>query len=912
MAIHPRIYIGLGSTGAKIVSKLKQELESRADKETLEWTYFLAITSERDREKGVGSDLDFLSMSLAGSSKTTDVVDTMVLSQRQDPRILDETSKWWYWEGKAANRPWYPPVDNFTTGCGGIRACGRLLFHRSDAVRHKLTGIRDYFSQKYAELSARDEEQAAEIGMNEMVCRVFGLLAGGTCSGLFLDIPFLIKDVFGANTTIAGTYILGDVCQTGNMEASRNQIREDTQNHNTAFALSELSLLQGSNGRRTVLKDGRWPRTLGLNGSLPNGLFDTMAPPYYRVTLVGARSQNDLALNDFNSYIDFVGNYYTRLLLAHADIGQERGDAVDVQAGNAMQADAQFGNRPNTIELIGMLNIKMPKAKLRAIAAEKVITRLSSDDFYNNEPDRYQSCLNHFENQIRWAEFYKQFAVESDDSIKDDSRYSLPDKAAEFNRDWQDMAASLEDYYGRCLRLEHPEVKAKMEDLRHRLAVALDEILKDLLGELPDKRLEMGTLKYLINSLLGTDDGPGIITKALDDCRASIATTRDHIYGPGGTKQVFETTLEQSEKAFPSKMNLLRSRWAGPRLVRNSLTRYRDSIRDLAMLTAGESALIDIIERLRRISVARKLVAKHAGYSVFDNYRMRVDKLLADQQTHDFTNRDVVSEKAELQRLTDSVLTMPIAGRDGSETLLIKASTAIADGWRHGSNGSVSVCGCFKAIMGELDTNPAYASNHRQAWTHTKIQQLVTGLQRSMEASIEMALDQHVIPQIESLSVWDMLKRALNNGSDGVDLETRLRKRFEIFGKSCSLFTKLNGLQDGDSALRKVLNRSFKFFYCRERAINDCIRPLGLDDGTLDRIVRGPEGIAPKLEDTPGSSDLVILYSEVGHDPLYFKGFDTLVEGLLNNPPVIEHGDEKRWSDARFPEWIEEWAQMPR
>lgn len=909
MAIHPRIYIGLGSTGAKIVSRLKKELEARADKRTMDWTYFLAITSEKDREEGVSNDLDFLSLSLGGVGKTADVVNNLVLNERQDPSIIKDTSSWWYWEDLENKKPWYPPLDSFTTGCGGIRSCGRMLFHATSQVKSKLNGIHDYFQDKYTDLLANNEEAAADISVDEKICRVFGLLAGGTCSGLFLDIPLLIKEILGDSTTIAGTYLLGDVCHPEKSDANRNRVRQHTQDYNTAFALAELSILQGKNGRSLLFGDDCWPRTLGLNGPLRSERFDTMAPPYYRVTLVGAQSQLGLALDGFESYVDFLGNYYTRLLLADADIGQTRGDVVDDQANNAQQADDQYRDRPNTIELIGMLNIKMPTLKLRAIAADSVITHLSTEDFYNNEPARYQSCRNLFENRLGWTGFYEQFAAPEDDCIKAEDRYALPDSADAFAKEWMDSADALDDYYGRCTRLEQKEVAASVSGLRDRADAVLTEILQDLLGGVADKSLEMGTLKYLLNDLLGSEDTKGSITEKLDDCQKRIAQTREELFGAGGAKQVFEESLARQKDDFPSRFSPFRSRWSGPRSVRMSLTRYREGLRGLATLSAAETALRDLIERIRRVSVVRKLLAKHAAYSVFDGYRKDAEALSDDTRVHDFTNRDVISNKAELVRLSDSILQAVPVGKGGTESVLKRASSTIGDHWRSGKGEGDGVFECFVNIIDDLGKNPSHSATHNQAWEVDSIRDRVVELQRSMKNAVDAALDQHVVPEIEAISVWNVLKRLTE---DGGDVETRIGKRFEAFGRSCALFTKLNGSANGDAATANVLGRSLKLFYSQEMAQNDCMRPLGLDDDLLGRIIKGPDGIKPSLEDTPNFSDIVILYSEVGHDPRYFEGFDTIIEDLLQETPKVDRGDEKRWSDRRFPEWIAEWAKMPR
>ena len=64
MAFRPVLLLGLGSTGAKIVSALKKHIDAEGDFYAKHFIRYLRITSEVNPEKGVDSSIPGLSLAV--------------------------------------------------------------------------------------------------------------------------------------------------------------------------------------------------------------------------------------------------------------------------------------------------------------------------------------------------------------------------------------------------------------------------------------------------------------------------------------------------------------------------------------------------------------------------------------------------------------------------------------------------------------------------------------------------------------------------------------------------------------------------------------------------------------------------------------------------------------------------------
>ncbi len=216
----PTLFVGLGGTGSQAVSKVKK----------LFLTY---VTPQlRARQRADVPDIDKLYSFLA--------FDTNKGERPQDPP-LDENREWFHLGVKDLKRfyagigqtaffqswvvPNYP-ANNIMAGASGFRNLGRLAFISNAHVVAQALG------------QARQQIGAAAAGVRTVnatpIVYVFSSVAGGTGSGTFLDLAFLLREIFG------GCPITGLLGVLGGLPSMPAVKRRETQ-VNAAAALKELN-----------------------------------------------------------------------------------------------------------------------------------------------------------------------------------------------------------------------------------------------------------------------------------------------------------------------------------------------------------------------------------------------------------------------------------------------------------------------------------------------------------------------------------------------------------------------------------------------------------------------------------------------------------------------------------------------
>lgn len=192
------IAIGLGGTGVECLRMLKREVYSRVRPDDLKAEVpsyrnirFLAIDSDRSSmgKEGEPDALDW----------NTEVLDIGV----PDPHAL--------WAGlpmirRQPNMQWLSPElkPKGSAGVGGVRQVGRLLlFQRCSQFIQKLTGL--------ITSARQDLPKDAELCIH-----IFTGMGGGTGSGIFLDVCYLVQYVLGtmglqSMARVCGYFFLPDV-----------------------------------------------------------------------------------------------------------------------------------------------------------------------------------------------------------------------------------------------------------------------------------------------------------------------------------------------------------------------------------------------------------------------------------------------------------------------------------------------------------------------------------------------------------------------------------------------------------------------------------------------------------------------------------------------------------------------------
>lgn len=206
-------------------------------------------------------------------------------------------------------REWFPPKAelkaNILSGAGQIRALGRLaLFANArivyDSLRALLSDARNY----QAERPSSGQNYVYESYTPHLTVCVVGSLAGGTGSGIFLDIALILRDLLKDEDQLFGYLLLPDIYTN----------RPGTQNveANAYGALKELDDFMSLKETRRYPFGGR--------------TVEVRKKPFDMVFLVNRQNRGGKTFNSVEDLAELLG---MGIFLVSGPLGKEQADVFD-------------------------------------------------------------------------------------------------------------------------------------------------------------------------------------------------------------------------------------------------------------------------------------------------------------------------------------------------------------------------------------------------------------------------------------------------------------------------------------------------------------------------------------------------------------------------------------------------------
>jgi hypothetical protein len=227
MKIAPHLFVGLGGCGSKIVNEIARKFKGRSGEERYRnLVHFFAFDTDVGELKQCDAVDYFVPI---GNFDKREFVEH-AFGQRGAPEDSLFTS-WW--------PEYYQPRATSGSGAGQIRIESRLSVYRTlKAVPQHLTTIRNAIRSAYD-----TGERFRDVDKQPMV-HIYASLAGGTGSGSFLALAYLMRDMVSPhqNPIVVGTFVMPGVF-TG-MGLPTQQL--DKIMANGYAALMELEYLQGA------------------------------------------------------------------------------------------------------------------------------------------------------------------------------------------------------------------------------------------------------------------------------------------------------------------------------------------------------------------------------------------------------------------------------------------------------------------------------------------------------------------------------------------------------------------------------------------------------------------------------------------------------------------------------------------
>ena len=355
------ICIGLGGTGSDAIKKLKREIYKRLkpdDENSPVPTYknikYLLIDSD-DSKLGAQSDIgeiqkqteyfDISNGDIVGAFAATDLLHRRAEMRWLNPNII---------------------IKDAGNGAGGIRQVGRfLLIDKAPALRSKLTALIN---------------EAISGVTGELNIHIFSGLSGGTGSGTFIDVCYIVQNVLESlgrtgNSRICGYFFLPDV-NLSIPAVAGDPLISNYVKVNGYTALKELNYLMS-------LEEGKGR----FRQNYSTFSVDTVKPPVDLCYLISTTTSGGVAVENGYDYglsvaVDYVISFLSKVTLPSgvaagaADGGQTlQGHISNLEM--AKNSIKKMHGASIDYNIIGAANAEMPLSEISTYLGAKLFERFA-------------------------------------------------------------------------------------------------------------------------------------------------------------------------------------------------------------------------------------------------------------------------------------------------------------------------------------------------------------------------------------------------------------------------------------------------------------------------------------------------------------------------------------------------------
>lgn len=364
--------IGLGGTGSDAIKKLKREIYKRLkpdDEKSPVPAYknikYLLIDSD-DSKLGAQSDMGEIQkqteyFDISNGDIKAAFAATDILKRREEMRWLNPNIV----------------IKDAGNGAGGIRQVGRyLLIDKAPALRAKLTSLIN---------------EAVSGVTGELNIHIFSGLSGGTGSGTFIDVCYIVQNVLESlgrtgNSRVLGYFFLPDVNLSIPAVAGDPLISSYVK-VNGYTALKELNYLMS-------LEEGKGR----FRQNYSTFSVDTVKPPVDLCYLISSTTSGGVAVDDGYNYglsvaVDYVISFLSKVTLPAgvAAGAADGGQTLQGHIANLEMAKNQIKKIHGAsidYNVIGAANAEMPLSEIATYLGAKLFERF--DFMYDQIPSENQ------------------------------------------------------------------------------------------------------------------------------------------------------------------------------------------------------------------------------------------------------------------------------------------------------------------------------------------------------------------------------------------------------------------------------------------------------------------------------------------------------------------------------------------
>ncbi len=201
----PTILIGLGGTGKEVLLRIRRQfVEKYGSLDDFPITSYLYIDTDNApaEESGIARERDYLINDI--DFKPSEKVFNPVNPSDYIHRINDvpHIKEWLNTTGEIGK------LGTMNTGAGQIRPAARLaLFHNYDEIVYKLSSAKSTITDSRSINTVKEKHNIKSVNTEKINVYVITSVSGGTGSGMFIDLGFLIRHLF-RNQAVSSSYIV--------------------------------------------------------------------------------------------------------------------------------------------------------------------------------------------------------------------------------------------------------------------------------------------------------------------------------------------------------------------------------------------------------------------------------------------------------------------------------------------------------------------------------------------------------------------------------------------------------------------------------------------------------------------------------------------------------------------------------
>jgi hypothetical protein len=190
----PAILIGLGGTGKEVLLRIRREFVQKygsLDEFPIVSYLYIDTDNAPAEESGMARDRDYLinDIDFKPSEKIFNPVNPSEYIHSIDS--MPHIKKWLNTTGEIGK------LGTMNTGAGQIRPAARLsFFHNYDEIVNKLTSAKSRITDSKSINLVKDKHNIKNVTTEKINVYVITSLSGGTGSGTFIDMGFLLRHIF--------------------------------------------------------------------------------------------------------------------------------------------------------------------------------------------------------------------------------------------------------------------------------------------------------------------------------------------------------------------------------------------------------------------------------------------------------------------------------------------------------------------------------------------------------------------------------------------------------------------------------------------------------------------------------------------------------------------------------------------